>query len=140
MEIEEELENANIREGYYDKRNFSELCRVCANTNNPFIPIYGGEGLEHNILRKIEQHLPIIKVSYLCTSLHKRRNIIEIYFCALSLDQRVRQVAFTNMLSMRFHTDHLEQFVRELQASGQKVERNVNRDGKGENGVFLYWR
>lgn len=44
------------------KTDSGELCRLCANTDNQLIPIFKGEGIEHNISSKIEKHLPIIKV------------------------------------------------------------------------------
>lgn len=40
-----------------------ELCRLCANTDNQLMNIFNGEGLEHDIAKKIEKHIPIIKVS-----------------------------------------------------------------------------
>lgn len=52
-------------EKYTLKPNPLELCRLCANTDNQLIPIFKGEGLEHDIPSKLEKHLPIIKVSFL---------------------------------------------------------------------------
>lgn len=39
-----------------------QLCRVCANGGDYFIPIFDGQGLEHKLEEKICKHLPI-KVS-----------------------------------------------------------------------------
>lgn len=36
-----------------------QLCRVCANANEYLIPIFDGEGLEHELGMKIQKHLPI---------------------------------------------------------------------------------
>ncbi|XP_078035979.1 uncharacterized protein LOC144469489 isoform X3 [Augochlora pura] len=39
--------------------SWSNLCRVCANTNDHLIPIFEGEGLEHDLCSKIHKYLPI---------------------------------------------------------------------------------
>ncbi|XP_023721882.1 zinc finger protein 665 isoform X1 [Cryptotermes secundus] len=36
-----------------------QLCRVCASANEYLIPIFDGEGLEHELGMKIQKHLPI---------------------------------------------------------------------------------
>ncbi|XP_021931550.1 zinc finger protein 585A-like isoform X2 [Zootermopsis nevadensis] len=41
------------------KVDTGQLCRVCANANDYLIPIFDGEGLEHELGMKIEKHLPI---------------------------------------------------------------------------------
>lgn len=41
------------------KVDTGQLCRVCANANEYLIPIFDGEGLEHELGMKIEKHLPI---------------------------------------------------------------------------------
>ena len=64
METEEKTETVNVDEAFIIKTDPGELCRLCANTDNQLIPIFRGEGLEHNLSNKIEKHLPIIKVSY----------------------------------------------------------------------------
>lgn len=46
------------------EQNVLELCRLCANPDdNQFIPIFQGEGLEHDIPVKLKKHLPIIEVT-----------------------------------------------------------------------------
>ena len=37
---------------------YDELCRVCANPSDRFIPIFSEEGLEHNLQEKIHTYLP----------------------------------------------------------------------------------
>ncbi len=60
----EQPENMDVvDEAFMTKPDTGELCRLCANTDNQFIPIFRGEGLEHNVSSKIEKHLPIIKVT-----------------------------------------------------------------------------
>jgi hypothetical protein len=41
------------------KVDTGQLCRVCANANEYLIPIFDGEGLEHELGMKIQKHLPI---------------------------------------------------------------------------------
>ncbi|XP_076234968.1 uncharacterized protein LOC143179556 [Calliopsis andreniformis] len=38
---------------------WSNLCRICANTSDHLIPIFEGEGLQHDLCSKIHKHLPI---------------------------------------------------------------------------------
>lgn len=40
---------------------WNEICRVCANSGSDkeFIPIFSGEGLEHNLSSKIHTYLPM---------------------------------------------------------------------------------
>ena len=54
---------AEKNEAPIPRPNILELCRLCANTDNQFIPIFKGEGLEHDISVKLKKHLPIIEVS-----------------------------------------------------------------------------
>ena len=42
-----------------DNSSISEMCRICANANDHLIPIFKGEGLEHDLYNKIHKHLPI---------------------------------------------------------------------------------
>lgn len=42
---------------------WGELCRICANGCDQFVPIFTGEGLENNLCQKIHAHLPMT-VSY----------------------------------------------------------------------------
>ena len=42
---------------------WSEMCRVCANPNENIIPIFDGEGAEHELSKKISKYLPI-KVTF----------------------------------------------------------------------------
>lgn len=46
-----------------EKPVIEELCRLCANTDKHFIPIFQGEGIEHNIAEQIKNYLPIITVN-----------------------------------------------------------------------------
>ncbi|XP_069673066.1 zinc finger protein 397-like isoform X19 [Periplaneta americana] len=64
-----EIMETSIMEGeeYYNqeggewtqKVDTGQLCRVCANPNDYLIPIFDGEGLEHELSMKIQKHLPI---------------------------------------------------------------------------------
>lgn len=45
--------------------SWSNLCRVCANTNDHLIPIFEGEGLQHDLCNKIHRYLPICVCIYL---------------------------------------------------------------------------
>lgn len=50
---------------------WSEICRICGNTSNHIVPIFEGEGAEHEISSKIHKHLPI-KVRlhlYICNAI-----------------------------------------------------------------------
>jgi hypothetical protein len=38
---------------------WSKLCRICANDSDKLIPIFAGEGLEHNLSNKIHSYLPL---------------------------------------------------------------------------------
>lgn len=62
MEGEEKTVSVDVDEAFIIKSDAGDLCRLCANTDNQLIPIFKGEGIEHNIPTKIEKHLPIIKV------------------------------------------------------------------------------
>lgn len=37
---------------------WDELCRICANTSDKVVPIFSGDGLEHNLCKKIHSYLP----------------------------------------------------------------------------------
>lgn len=39
--------------------NWSDVCRVCANTNDHIIPIFEAEGAQHDLSDKIHKYLPI---------------------------------------------------------------------------------
>ncbi|KAI5746558.1 hypothetical protein M8J77_004864 [Diaphorina citri] len=41
------------------KQDMSLLCRVCANQHDYLIPIFEGEGLDHDMPTKMDKHLPI---------------------------------------------------------------------------------
>jgi len=49
------------------KVDTGQLCRVCASANEYLIPIFDGEGLEHELGMKIQKHLPI---KVMCTWLY----------------------------------------------------------------------
>lgn len=72
MDIENESESS------------SELCRLCANTDKQLIPIFQGEGIEHNIAEQIEKYLPIVKV-FKNSLLAVRYSVCENHFICLSL-------------------------------------------------------
>lgn len=38
---------------------WSNLCRVCANGSDHLIPVFEGEGLQHDLCSKIHKYLPI---------------------------------------------------------------------------------
>ncbi|XP_076657633.1 uncharacterized protein LOC143361826 isoform X2 [Halictus rubicundus] len=42
-----------------ERVSWLNLCRVCANTNDHLIPIFEGEGLQHDLCSKIHKYLPI---------------------------------------------------------------------------------
>lgn len=39
--------------------NLEELCRLCGNRSNQLMPIFTGDGLEHDLSGKIKEYLPI---------------------------------------------------------------------------------
>lgn len=39
--------------------SWTALCRVCANTSDHLIPVFEGEGLQHDLCNKIHKYLPI---------------------------------------------------------------------------------
>ena len=39
--------------------DLKELCRLCGNMSNQLMPIFAGEGLEHNLPDKIKEYLPV---------------------------------------------------------------------------------
>lgn len=45
--------------GWAPKQDMSLLCRVCANQHDYLIPIFEGEGLDHDMPNKMDRHLPI---------------------------------------------------------------------------------
>nr|XP_031833468.1 gastrula zinc finger protein XlCGF57.1-like isoform X4 [Nomia melanderi] len=42
-----------------ERISWTNLCRICANTNDHLIPIFEGEGLQHDLSNKIHKYLPI---------------------------------------------------------------------------------
>ena len=42
-----------------ERMPWSALCRVCANTSDHLIPIFDGEGLQHDLCNKLHKYLPI---------------------------------------------------------------------------------
>jgi hypothetical protein len=40
--------------------DFSKLCRLCGNCSTQLLPIFVGDGLEHDLSGKIREYLPII--------------------------------------------------------------------------------
>jgi hypothetical protein len=64
--VVEDEEYYNPEGGEWSQKvDTGQLCRVCANANEYLIPIFDGEGLEHELGMKIEKHLPI-KVMCMC--------------------------------------------------------------------------
>ncbi|XP_017757433.1 PREDICTED: zinc finger protein 3 homolog isoform X1 [Eufriesea mexicana] len=59
--------------------SWSNLCRVCANTNDHLIPIFEGEGLQHDLCNKIHRYLPI------CISESDTLPLQLCYHCAATL-------------------------------------------------------
>lgn len=59
METATEPESATQSQWTGVKNDTGQLCRVCANSSDYAIPIYEGEGLEHQLELKIQKHLPI---------------------------------------------------------------------------------
>ncbi|KAH0544046.1 zinc finger protein 3-like isoform X1 [Cotesia glomerata] len=55
------LDDTNIYCGEQENSeiNLQDLCRVCANTNNHMVPIFGDESLQHDLINKISRYLPI---------------------------------------------------------------------------------
>ena len=39
--------------------DFKELCRLCGNCSNQLMPIFAGDGLDHDLSGKIKEYLPI---------------------------------------------------------------------------------
>lgn len=60
------------------KVDTGQLCRVCANANDYLIPIFDGEGLEHELGMKIEKHLPI-KVMWKYYFVEEKTNMYFVY-------------------------------------------------------------
>lgn len=63
MESDEGIVTIDVDEDFLLKSESSDLCRICANTDNQLIPIFIGEGLEHSIPNKIDKYLPIEVIS-----------------------------------------------------------------------------
>lgn len=60
METATEPESATQNTSWTGVKNDTgQLCRSCANSSDYLIPIYDGEGLEHQLEYKIQKHLPI---------------------------------------------------------------------------------
>lgn len=57
-EIEALNEESTITQSI-EQFSWSNLCRVCANANDHLIPIFDGEGLQHDLCNKIHKYLPI---------------------------------------------------------------------------------
>lgn len=59
--IESANESETVAQSHWSgpKNDTGQLCRSCANSSDYLIPIYEGEGLEHQLEYKIQKHLPI---------------------------------------------------------------------------------
>ncbi|XP_057338385.1 zinc finger protein 93-like isoform X2 [Microplitis mediator] len=51
--------NSNSAEQSNSLISLQDLCRVCANTNSHMVPIFQGEGVQHDLINKIIKYLPI---------------------------------------------------------------------------------
>lgn len=66
-----------------DQFSWSNLCRICANVNDHLIPIFDGEGLQHDLCSKIHKYLPICVRIYFLIVYHFYAhvcNIMQIMF------------------------------------------------------------
>jgi hypothetical protein len=59
MDNMEEGDCSSQENEWNEELDMSQLCRICANPNEYLIPIFQGEGLEHELEIKIAKHLPI---------------------------------------------------------------------------------
>lgn len=59
MDASMEIEEYTSPDDWSSEVELSQLCRICASANEYLIPIFHGEGLEHELENKISQHLPI---------------------------------------------------------------------------------
>lgn len=59
IESANESETASQTNWNVAKNETGQLCRSCANSSDYLIPIYEGEGLEHQLEYKIQKHMPI---------------------------------------------------------------------------------
>lgn len=59
IESANESETASQSNWSGSKNDTGQLCRSCANSSDYLIPIYEGEGLEHQLEHKIQKHMPI---------------------------------------------------------------------------------
>lgn len=62
---------------------WGELCRICANGCDQFVPIFTGEGLENNLSQKIRAHLPVTVSTF--TSLEDFQKLIYFLFRFLKM-------------------------------------------------------
>lgn len=52
----------------------SQICRLCATIGIQFIPIFNGEGAEHQLCEKIHKHLPIhVRSLFICLILQSNQ-------------------------------------------------------------------
>ncbi|KAK7602807.1 hypothetical protein V9T40_006781 [Parthenolecanium corni] len=94
----------NVEDELKEKPASEELCRLCANPDKQLIPIFQGEGIEHNIAEQIKKYIPVITVTkvdklplqicYQCTStLIAWHNFFE--QCRVA-DNRLREILSEN--------------------------------------------
>ncbi|RZF46595.1 hypothetical protein LSTR_LSTR002927 [Laodelphax striatellus] len=50
---------SNIGDTLLENSDINQLCRTCANTHDNMIPIFEGDGLEHDLQNKIDKHFPV---------------------------------------------------------------------------------
>ncbi|XP_033195975.1 zinc finger protein 2 homolog isoform X2 [Bombus vosnesenskii] len=75
-----EVSNEQSTVGQSDVQfSWSNLCRICANVNDHLIPIFEGEGLQHDLCNKIHKYLPI------CVSENDALPLQLCYHCAATL-------------------------------------------------------
>lgn len=67
--------------------SMSQMCRICATVNGHLVPIFKEDGLEHDLCKKIDKHLPIkvfITSFYLFPdSIFKYFNIFMCFFSSI---------------------------------------------------------
>lgn len=82
-----EVSNEQSTVGQSDVQfSWSNLCRICANVNDHLIPIFEGEGLQHDLCNKIHKYLPICVCIYfllLITFIYTYRMSYKLFFIGI---------------------------------------------------------
>ncbi|KAL0269297.1 UNVERIFIED_CONTAM: hypothetical protein PYX00_007083 [Menopon gallinae] len=95
------------------KNDTGQLCRSCANSSDYLIPIYEGEGLEHQLEYKIQKHLPIQVSSTDTLPLQL------CYQCASTL------IAWDSMINSCIEADKK---LRAMQEAAEEVKQNQSTE------------